>query len=51
MTKLLEELNRVACMMDDILAYGKNQYEHDKRLEKEVWIGWNDINQEQVYFL
>ena len=33
MTKLLEGLNGVACMMDDILVYGKNQYEHDRRLE------------------
>ena len=33
MTKLLEGLSGIACIMDDILVYGKNQYEHDKRLE------------------
>ena len=53
MTKLLERLNGVACVMDDILVYGKNQYEHDKRVEvvmKRLG-GWNDVEQEQVCFL
>ena len=33
-TKLLNELNGVACLMDDRLIYGKKQYELDKRLEE-----------------
>ena len=33
-TKLLDELNEVACMMDDILVYEKNQYKHEKKLEE-----------------
>ena len=33
MNILLANLKGVLCLMDDILVYGKNQTEHDKRLE------------------
>ena len=33
MNTLLANLKGVLCLMDDILVYGENQTEHDKRLE------------------
>ena len=32
MSKLLEGLERVVCLMDDVLIFGKNKREHDTRL-------------------
>lgn len=34
MSKILRGLEGVECMMDDILVHGKNEREHDNRLEK-----------------
>ena len=33
MNALLSNLKGVLCLMDDVLVYGKDQREHDKRLE------------------
>lgn len=34
MTKILEGLEGVTCMMDDILVFGREEREHDERLKK-----------------
>ena len=33
MNKILDGLSGVACLIDDILVYGKSQAEHDRHLE------------------
>ena len=33
MNTLLSDLKGVLCLMDDVLVYGKDQSEHDKRLK------------------
>lgn len=33
MSELLQGLEGVVCMIDDVLVYGQNQAEHDKRLD------------------
>ena len=33
MSQLLEGLEGVVCMMDDVLIYGQNQAEHDRRVD------------------
>ena len=34
MSKILEGLEGVACMMDDILVFGRNEGEHNERLKR-----------------